>query len=392
MKAIAYSVIFLKRCALLAIIASLAGCGKSTDERQITPTPIERNVRLSDFFDVRPSTVPISYVYAPGFQGTELLMGRYCPSFTAATGEKVTWKSGGHVIGEPHSAVLFPEIDLRKPDYFTFNPITAYINGIRNDLASLAQRFMQDTFDFKVEENPNNPLSVVNYSFNFSKANLGQALDIKALKETYDQHVKVYPNHDVILYGDSRGAATIFSFIALEKPTHVKAAVLDGLFDDLPHGIKHFLYSDKKESEEKRLYDMAKLSLRSYQESSISPRKSAEIISDDVPLLIVISLKDGLVSAQSAFYLYNRLRALGHKKVHLLVLKHALHPGYMINEEDKKIYESTVHAFYKRYGLPHNGALAQLGQSTLALTQPTPEALEKTYQLPQCKRCNWTTK
>ncbi len=61
-------------------------------------------------------------------------MGRYCPEFTAVTGEKVVWRSGGHVIGQPHSAVVFSEIDLRKPTYFTLNPITWFMNGLRQDL------------------------------------------------------------------------------------------------------------------------------------------------------------------------------------------------------------------------------------------------------------------
>ena len=57
------------------------------------------------------------------------MMGRYCPQFTASTGEKVTWRPGGHTIGQPHSAVIFPETNLRKPGYFTLNPITLFING-----------------------------------------------------------------------------------------------------------------------------------------------------------------------------------------------------------------------------------------------------------------------
>ncbi len=369
--------------ALLTMMILLSGCGKQTGLIQTKAQPVQ----LSDFFDVRPASTPISYIYAPGFQGSELMMGRYCPAFTAATGEKVIWRSGGHVIDHPHSAVVFPEIDMRKPGYFTFNPITAYINGIRSDLAPLAQRFMQDTFDFTVEDNPNSLLSVINYSFNFSKANLGQALDIKALQDTYNQHRTFYPEHDIVLYGDSRGAATIFSFIAHHKPANVKAAVLDGVFDELQHAIKHFLYTDKTANEEKRLYDTAKFTLGSYKEDGICPRMSAEIISDDVPLLIVISLKDGLIWPQCTFYLYNRLRERGHKKVHLLVLKHAFHPGYMVNTDDKKIYESAVHAFYKKYGVPYNSALAAQGEKYFALTQPTAEFLEQTYKLPKCQRC-----
>src|SRR5438045_2464905 len=74
-----------------------------------------------DFFDVRPTRQHISYLYAPGIMATEMTMGRYCPQFTAVTGEKFTCRHAAYTIGYPHSAVVFPEIDLRKPGYFTLN-------------------------------------------------------------------------------------------------------------------------------------------------------------------------------------------------------------------------------------------------------------------------------
>ncbi len=346
---------------------------------------------MPEFFDMRPTTEHISYLYAPGMMNTELGMGRYCPEFTASTGEKVTWRSGGQVIGQPHSAVVFPEIDLRKPDYFTINPIMMLINGMRQDLAPLALRFMKDGLDFTVIDNPDSPLSIANYSFNFGKANLGQKNDIKTLHKAYNNHIERYPNTGVIMYGDSRGAATIFNFIALHKPQQVKAAVLDGIFDNIPHTVKHFAYTDKRACEEDRLYSIVRFMMGSYKHDGINQRECAEIIADDIPLLMVISLKDGLVAPQSAFYLYNRLRDRGHQKIHLLVLKRALHPAYMITDaQDKKVYETVVHAFYKKYNLPHNTALALEGQKDFDATQPTAEYLQVTYNLPTCALCDAT--
>src|SRR3990167_4071558 len=110
----------------------------SSCHKQVRRVSAESDRKLSPFFDVRPSVKPVSYFYAPGFQATEVAMGRLCPSFTAVTGEKITWKAGIHVIDEPHSAVVFPEIDLKKPTCFTLNPLKAVINNIRCDLASLA--------------------------------------------------------------------------------------------------------------------------------------------------------------------------------------------------------------------------------------------------------------
>ena len=349
---------------------------------------IKPRTELSAFFDVRP-TERVSYLYAPGMMNTEIGMMRYCPEFTASTGEKVRCRSGGQVIGQPHSAVRFPEIDVRKPTYFTLNPLTYLANRLRQSLAPLAQRFMQDALDFTVIDNPDSTESIIRYGFNFSKANLGQKRDIKTMHAAYLNHLQLYPDTDIVLYGDSRGAATIFNFIALHQPTRVKAAVLDGIFDSVPHTVKHFAYTDKEQCEEETLYNLVRFVMRDYKHSGINQRECAEIISDDVPLLLVTSLKDGLVAPQSAFYLYTRLRERGHQKVHLLVLKSALHPAYMITDPtDKKIYEAVVHTFYRTYGLPHNARLATRGETDFRETQPTAHYLQNNYNLPTCPYCD----
>lgn len=351
---------------------------------------IQEPQAISSFFDAD-QVDRASYLYAPGMMNTELGMGRYCPDLVASTGERVSWRSGGHVIDYPHSAVAFSDVDLRKPTYFTLNPLTSLINRFRMGLAPLAQRFLQDNLDFTVEDNPSSELSVVNYSFNFSKGNFGQRRDIKTFHKTYQSHIKKYPGTSVVLYGDSRGAATIFNFIALYNPSEVKAAVLDGVFDSIPHVVKHFIYTDKDVCTENALYNIVSSVMRDYRKDGIDPRQCVEIISDEIPLLLVISLKDGLVAPQSAFYLYNRLLERGHKKVHLLVLKDALHPSYMIgSSEDKKIYEAVVHAFYKKYNLPHNISLALQGAEHLKGTQPTTEYLIKEYNLLSCECCDIT--
>ncbi len=366
------------------------GCTKRPQQDHVAQAAHEQLAKIesASFFDTKPNQTPVSYLYAPGFKGTEALMGRYCPRFTACTGEKITWRSGGHTIGQPHTAVNFPEVDLRKPDCFTLNPLRAYINGFRRDLFPVALRFFQERYDFTVEDNPASSKSVVNYSFNFSDANIGQHKDMLVFKKAYQRHLKKFPDTDIILYGDSRGAAIIFNFLAQEKPTQVKAAILEGIFDDIPHLVRHFCYIDKGHRAEKRLINTMKLLLGSYNNKGPFPRDFAKIISDDIPLLFVTSLADELCCPQGAIALYRKLKERGHKKIHLLVLQNCSHPVYMIsNPEDKKLYETTVHAFYKHYGLPHNNAKAAEGMSSFKKTQPSSTELKAAYNLPKCTSC-----
>jgi hypothetical protein len=96
-------------------LTTLSVLSKQTEPEEIKKTSI--------FFDNNINH-NILYIYAPGMMATENMMGRYCPEFTAQTGEKIMWNNGGHVIGQPHSAVVFPEINLRRSKSFSLNPIT----------------------------------------------------------------------------------------------------------------------------------------------------------------------------------------------------------------------------------------------------------------------------
>lgn len=380
----------LQKAFILFISLSFFGCTKQSKNAPIEPSAhdIQAKAEAEAFFDIKPDQKAISYLYVPGFTATEKVMGRYCPRFTACTGEKITWRSGGHTIGQPHSSVNFPEIDLHKPTCFTLNPVKAYINAVRRDLFPVALRFLQEMYDFDVEDNPASSKSVVNYSIKFGSANIGQLKDSIAMRKAYNRHLTKYPEHDVILYGDSRGAVTIFNFIATHNPPNVKAAVLEGIFDNMNHLVKHFMFVDKGDRAEERLHSTISMVMGSYNKKGPFPRDMAETIGDDIPLLFVTSLKDGLCCPQGAMFLYNRLKERGHKKVHIVVLEHCYHPAYMISDKnDKQLYETTVHAFYKHYGLPHNAAKAAQGAASFAKTQPAAGTLKDAYDLPKCEYC-----
>lgn len=350
---------------------------------------IDLNQTSKTFWDAIPEK-KISYIYSPGLIGSELIMGRYCPEYTAITGEKISWERGGHVIGQPHTCVVYPDVNLQKPTNFTLNPITAFINSLRRDLFPIAEKFLNEKYGITVVENPGSKYTVVNYIPHTPAANIGQKKDINALNNCYRRHINKHPEMNVVLYGDSRGAATIFNFITLHKPEKVKAAVLEGIFDTVPHCIKHFLYEDKEPSVEKCLEKMLSMVMWQYRKNGINPSKCAELIDDTIPLLLVTSLKDGLVAPQGTINLYKRLKERGHQNVHLLVLKKSLHPVYMLDDpDDQKLYETVVHAFYKQYNLPHNSRKAAQGYSAFLATQPATEQLACLYPLPTCELCNF---
>lgn len=372
------------------IVLTFLGCARKPKVPCVPNAhTLQAQAESDAFFDTNPSQQPVSYLYAPGLKCTEAMMGRYCPRFTASTGENVTWRAGGHVIGQPHSSVIFSEIDLHKPNVTSWNPITKFIGKIRRDLFPLSKRCFEDQFKATVEDNPASHKSVLNYSLDFSRANVGQTWDINRLRRSYKKHIKENPGSDIVLYGDSRGAVAAFNFIAQDNPKHIKAAILEGLFDSVKHMIKHIIYIDKDKCAEHRLHKIFGVFMSGYDKHGPSPRDFVKKISDNVPLLLVISLKDSVCEPQIVIYLYKKLIERGHKNVHLLMLNNAYHPQYMIdNPQDTKLYETVVHAFYKHYSLPHNSAKAAAGKIAFDATQPSVEFLKKTYKLPECSLCS----
>lgn len=318
---------------------------------------------------------------------SESQMGKYCPSFIASTGEKVECTKGGHVInGNYFSAPTFSEISLTKPS-FSYNPLKCATMLLRKFSAPRRERRMNEKYGIKVT-NSTGSQSVSNYGLNFGKANIGQIDDINILAQTYENHKAKYPNTDKVLYGVSRGAATTFNFLALHKPEGVKAAVIEGVFDDIPHVIKHVGYRNNKSALfEYCLHGLLQFCARKYNPHGPFPSTCYKTIDKEIPLLLVTSLKDEQVPHQSTMRLYSQLKNIGHDKVHLFVLQDAKHPMYMIGKtQDRDDYQAIVHSFYRQYGLAYNEELANEGQKLFESTVPSIAELEHYLKASCCKQ------
>lgn len=332
----------------------------------------------SSFFNA-PQTVSTSYVYCPGVLGSPIIMGRYCPAFRASTHEDIVWEHGGHVIGHPYSAVTFAEIVLDKPR-FSYNPLKLAVNGFRSVAYPIAKTIGKRRYGLRIKERPKHTRSIANYFFDFSALNIGQYPDIALLNSTLANHRICHPNTAIVLYGDSRGAATISNFLGLNHDyTQIKAAVLEGVFDSIEHLVKH---NHMPNMVKNTLYKTFKKVSHTYNDKGPFPITTASAIPHSIPLLLVTSLRDEIVPHQCTMQLYIKLKESGHPHVHLLVLSKANHMDYMYhNKNDKNRYESVVHAFYKEYGLAHNIDRACDGAHAFALTRPEPKELRTQYHL-----------
>lgn len=314
-----------------------------------------------------------SYIYSPGLFGSPALVGRYCPYSVAYTGEVIFGTKGGSVMGSGNriTATRYAEIDTKKSDgWLRSNVGQAFFEKVLCGLGIF------------VRESGSGKETVFNYIIDVEKMNIGQKADIELLRHTYESHCVRYSGSQVVLYGDSRGAATIFNFIAEYHP-RIACAIMEGVFDSMPHVIKHHSCAECNNTLISwGLEGLLKLCARNYSHEGLFPDHYVDRFPFDTPVLLVTSEKDETVGHQCTMRLYRLLIERGHTNVRLLILPTATHKTYMVGN-DKEMYESCVHAFYQECGVEYDAEKADRGRPILATTRPTIEELSRRYKLSQ---------
>lgn len=321
--------------------------------------------------DNSPKNTVVSYIYAPGTFSCECRMAIYMPKFVSSTCEEITCFDGIEVLKHPATACNFSEVTLKRFNFSANKPVKSLKKLFKKSVYSISSYYNER---HRISIQPlceGKKTSLSSQLTDISKINFGQELDILSFKQNYERHLldlkKDYHNYDkhVVLYGFSRGAATIFNFMSMHKHKEIKALICEGIFDSIPNILKH------------RFPNAYKIMLSflekttSFKTNSISPISAIKGIPIDLPILLVTSKSDYIVSFECVLNLYKSLKALGHNKVHILILKNPGHLKYVFhNKDDKNIYEQTVHAFYKKYDLPYIEELASKGQVYFEKTQP----------------------
>jgi predicted esterase len=201
--------------------------------------------------------------------------------------------------------------------------------------------------------------------------NLGQQQDIDRLEYVYNEVLKQFPQKRIILLGLSRGAATIINFVALKQPNAVAAIVLESPFDNLRNIIIHLMkrYHVLWLPYARQLSN--KITQKHFPSVDINGLFPVHVINrlpHQIPIIFIHCQKDKVVPINSSRKLYAKLISHAHPNAYLLELNNGLH-GKLLAGNDGPLYQNVVHAFYKRYGLPHNSEFAKAGETYL--TQPT---------------------
>jgi alpha-beta hydrolase superfamily lysophospholipase len=161
--------------------------------------------------------------------------------------------------------------------------------------------------------------------------------------------------------------------MALNNPEQVKALVLESPFDCMDSVVNDKLnrigLADTTTAQTMGLA-LTRFIFTKFSPQGIRPADVAHKIRHNLPILIVCSQQDQLVPASSSAKLYTILRNSGHTQVHLLTLPEGKHAKLFNSAASSLQYKQVTHAFYKKYGLPHDEKLAFEGQKTFLECQP----------------------
>ncbi len=228
------------------------------------------------------------------------------------------------------------------------------------------------------------PCQLISFSFpdarnnkiSLRQANLAQKKDINTLYQACQTMVALCD--EIFLVGLSRGAATIATLLGTRDLPQVKAAILESPFDCMDSVVNCLIKKRLHLGWFPGLTKFAKHALpwvfRKYKRDGVRPIDVVQNFPKDLPVLIVCSKEDKLVPAQGTIRLYKKLRKTGHNHAHLLVLNEGEHSKLVFGPEASK-YKEVLHAFNKKYGLPHDSDCADRGEAEFSLCQPDVESL-----------------
>jgi len=205
---------------------------------------------------------------------------------------------------------------------------------------------------------------------NRKKTSFAQDNEIERLKLAFEKTVQYAKKNEtdkskIVIFGLSRGASTALNFMALYNPLQVKALVLESPFD----AVSTIIDNQRKKlhlewlSHSTGEYIMENIFCL-YNRNGIRPINMVCDIRKDLPILIICSKKDSFIPCHSSIQLYQKFKKFGHSSVHLFVADHGKH-SRILWDQDGNIYQAIVHAFYEKYGLPHNTELAFQGKKYL---------------------------
>lgn len=329
---------------------------------------------------VYPNGKNVKTIYYQGMNASQTQAAKYMGSrgfLSPTTLEHVVGSKSIDIINDvwvkPEIDEVVPGVLKRKWMGLLLQPRLLFPNlwAKTHELVSGLSNYLFGIKVLRTEDSVPNQ-TIASHSLLVSKINVAQKGDLKNHQRRIESFYDECADSDAILTGVSRGAATTFQAAARynkrypEKLKNVKLIHLEGCFDSVEHVMRTrhpwLLKSDFG-------IDLAAKCaswIIAFKREGSSPIKMVRHFPQHIPVVFITSQKDREVPSVCTKTLIRALLTAGHPNVYYLELKNSSHPKYAVeDEQDKADYQNFMHALYKKCGLPHISAYAQLGQSLL---------------------------
>jgi len=294
----------------------------------------------------------VQTIFMQGMMDSQRQCAKYCGSSGAqvATGERVVCPTSNTLMRNPYIGKELDEVILHNStNYSWYNPLKLVIK-FQEQLSC----WQGSPFNYQVMGSIPGMPSVVSHAINVFKLNFGQESDMYQHQAKVNICEQYAPGCNKILWGTSRGAATVFNAHAKYKYENIKMIILEGCFDTVRHTIETRVPYYLKYLGLHIAFDYFLSFVTEYKRNGISPLISVEYFPEDVPVVFITSCADRNVDKACTDVLVQKLKERGKNPIHYLVLQNSGHNNYAIgNDDDQKRYCIFLHKLYKKYNLPY---------------------------------------
>lgn len=189
---------------------------------------------------------------------------------------------------------------------------------------------------------------------NRSNMYMGQTKDIEAIHLS----MKKQPHsQNIILFGCSRGSATILNYMGKYNPENISALILDACPANMPQTIRPILA--KYGIQNSWDIPIFRKLFPKYPKNAISPLEAIKSIQNkNLPILLIHSEKDATVPFAHTLMLYQEFQKHNFNHVYLAKITDGKHSYILQDPKAKTQYLQAVHSFYKNFNLPFNHTYA----------------------------------
>ena len=293
-----------------------------------------------------PAGPPVVTVFFQGLLNTQVGAARYTDELVTTTGELIRYANALPYLYRVHIGKELDEVKLN--DEWSFQ---SFYNWLYNWYYGYEFVTQRDAATLRW------------HTTRLNRSNLGQLDDVV---EHAQKVASVPPDHDLVLFGYSRGANATFCALAHYQYARVRLVVLESIIDSVADNARRLAPLDAL-----RFGRLVQVLAGAHEPDGMAPANMLDRFPHGPVVALIGAKDDPTVHIDGQRELAQQLADRGHE-VYLLVLQTDHHCCPLSpSAEDRRQYLTFLHALYRQLALPHIEPIAEQGAPLLPLTRVT---------------------